>query len=138
MQPDPSNFPGFFPAQWQFAQFPYMQPPWHHLGDRRPHQPMNQPSGYGVRPQADPSGRKLLEALQVRVLDVAEPLNQATRHCKRVCLQEVYPKLPAAVVFAIEMHVTVSARHEDPGTMDLVPLGNLFDAASHGWCAQST
>lgn len=71
MQPNPFTSLGFFPAQWQFAQFPYKQPPWQHPGDRRLHQPLSQPSGYAVRPQADPSERRLLEALQVRVLAVA-------------------------------------------------------------------
>lgn len=41
------------------------------------------------------------------------------------------------MAFAIEMHVTMSARQEDPGTMDLMPLGNLFAAASLGWCVQA-
>lgn len=49
----------------------------------------------------------------------------------------MFPKLPAAMVLVLEMHTGMSVKHEDPGTLALVPLAHLFEAASHGWCAST-
>ena len=47
----------------------------------------------------------------------------------------MFPKLPAAVVLVLEMHLSMSVKHEDPGTLGLVPVAHLLEAAGHGWCA---
>ncbi len=50
-----------------------------------------------------------------------------------VQFQETFPNLPFAAALAVEMHLSMSVKIEDPGTLDLRPLDNLFAAAGTGW-----
>ncbi len=50
-----------------------------------------------------------------------------------VQLQEIFPNLPFAAALAVEMHLSMSVKIEDQGTLDLRPLDNLFAAAGTGW-----
>lgn len=52
-----------------------------------------------------------------------------------VYLQEMFPNLPFAAALAVEMHLSMSVKIEDQGTLDLKPLDNLFAAAGTGWYA---
>lgn len=53
----------------------------------------------------------------------------------RVLVQEVFPRVPAAVAVALELHVAMSVKHEDVGTVKLMPLARLFAEAGRGWYA---
>lgn len=37
----------------------------------------------------------------------------------------------------MELHVAMSVKHKDPGTVELMPLARLFAEAGRGWCAQA-
>ena len=50
-----------------------------------------------------------------------------------VQMQETFPNLPFAAALAVEMHVSMSVKVENQGTLDLRPLENLFAAAGTGW-----
>ncbi|KAL0043157.1 hypothetical protein WJX79_010911 [Trebouxia sp. C0005] len=121
MQPHPYSFPGYLPAQWAYApppQLPYMPQQWA-LQDPA-YGLMYQPvmSNYMSQPSA-------LDPYHVPADVHARMLQQA--------IQEMFPNLPFAAALAVEMHLSMSVKIEDQGTLDLKPLDNLFAAAGTGW-----
>lgn len=132
----PFHFPRLYPCSMAFCTVSThattVEPP------RRPASSATE-SAFGLR---SPTSGKFLWAQTAGSITStcagrSTTVDLTPRTCQQVCLQEVFPKLPAAVAFAIEMHVTMSVKQEEPGTMNLMPLGHLFAAASHGWCAQT-
>ena len=63
--------------------------------------------------------------------------NMSAHHLLCFHLQAAFPNLPVAVALVLEMHLSVAAKHDDVSAVNLIPLGQLFADAGHGWCANA-